>query len=84
MPWKIVEATLLEHLAFMVKFADGVTGKVRISPSHLYGVFECLKDPEVFAQLSIENGYVSWPGEVDLAPDSMYEAIRARGEWVLA
>lgn len=83
MPWKIIEATLLEHLTFRVRFADGVRGEVKILPSYLYGVFECLKDPAVFAQLSIENGYVSWPGEVDLAPDSMYEAIRAKGEWVL-
>jgi hypothetical protein len=26
---------------------------------------------------------VSWPGELDLAPDAMHAAIREHGEWRL-
>jgi hypothetical protein len=26
---------------------------------------------------------VSWPGELDLAPDAMHAAIREHGEWGL-
>jgi len=26
---------------------------------------------------------VTWPGEIDLAPDAMYEGIKATGVWVL-
>jgi hypothetical protein len=30
------------------------------------------------------NGYfVTWPGELDLAPDAMHEAIKQQGEWIL-
>lgn len=83
MHWDVVEAKVTGPLEFTVRFADGLTGKVRLLPSHLYGVFERLKDPQFFSQLAVTEGFVSWPNEIDLAPDAMYEAIRAHGEWIL-
>ncbi len=83
MHWDVVEAKVIGDLEFSVRFADGLTGKVRLLPSHLYGVFERLKDPQIFNQLTATDGFVSWPGEIDLAPDAMYAAIKAYGEWVL-
>ena len=80
----VVEVKALDGMSLNVRFADGVCGVVRMMPSHLYGVFEPLKDPAVFALVRCDNGFVSWPGEVDLAPDAMHEAIRERGEWVLS
>ncbi len=59
------------------------SGKVRFEHSHLTGVFESLKDPFVFAQAHVDGGAVAWPGNLDLAPDAMYLAIKANGEWVL-
>jgi hypothetical protein len=32
----------------------------------------------------LEFGAVVWPNGEDLAPDAMYDAIRASGEWVVA
>lgn len=84
MHWDVVAAQVTDHLEFKVTFADGLSGKVRMMPSHLYGVFERLKDPAFFKQLRIVNGFVSWPEEIDIAPDAMYEAIRKYGEWILA
>ena len=84
MYWDVMSATIVNHLEFTVTFADGLTGRVRMLPSHLYGVFEKLKDPTFFNQLQVANGFVSWPDENDLAPDAMYEAIRRDGEWRLA
>ncbi|MBF0437930.1 MAG: hypothetical protein HQL93_02295, partial [Magnetococcales bacterium] len=43
MYWNVVEAKVLDHLEFAVTFADGLSGQVRLLPSHLYGVFEVLK-----------------------------------------
>jgi hypothetical protein len=31
----------------------------------------------------VEFGSVSWPGDIDLAPDAMYREIKSTGEWVL-
>lgn len=83
MYFNVIDAKITKHLEFAVTFADGLTGVVKILPSHLYGVFEPLKDPGFFYQLDFSEGFVTWPGEIDLAPDAMYQAIKQHGEWVL-
>jgi len=80
----VVQAEVIGDLTFEVTFADGTSGKVKILPSHLYGVFAPLSDPKVFGQLYIEEGAVCWPGDIDLAPDAMHEAIRANGVMILS
>jgi hypothetical protein len=47
------------------------------------GVFSKLRDQALFADVCLDYGAVIWPGEIDLAPDAMYDAIRAHGCWVL-
>lgn len=84
MHWDVISADIVKHLEFTVTFADGLTGRVQILPSHLYGVFEKLNDPDLFNQLQVTNGYISWPDEIDIAPDAMYEAIRRDGKWLLS
>ena len=79
----VVQVLALEHLRLAVRFADGVEGIVELQPSHLYGVFALLKNPAVFAQVQCTDGFVSWPGDIDLAPDSMYAAISNAGKWIL-
>jgi hypothetical protein len=83
MYWDVKTASVIKHLEFSVTFADGLRGRVRFQPSHLYGVFESLKNPDFFKQLRVTDGFVSWPGEIDLAPDAMYAAIKKNGEWIL-
>ena len=46
-------------------------------------VFEPLRDPFRFSEAAVHLGTVEWPGEIDLAPDAMYDEIRAHGVWVL-
>lgn len=84
MHWDIVEVRAESYLRLFVRFADGLTGWVRFLPEHLTGVFEPLKDQSFFAKVFVDHGAVTWPGEVDLAPDAMYRAIKERGEWMLA
>jgi len=83
MHYDIVQVKPLGHLRLAVWFQDGLSGEVELRESHLYGVFEALKDPELFQQVRCEQGFVEWPGAIDLAPDAMYDAIRAHGCWVL-
>jgi hypothetical protein len=79
----VVEAKITGDLQFQVRFADGLEGRVEMRPGHLFGVFERLKDPDTFNRIAVTDGFVSWPDDIDLAPDAMYEAIRDKGEWVL-
>ncbi len=70
-----------------VSFLDGTEGTVDMSArvrSADAGVFAVLADPERFAEVFVDYGVVTWPGEIDLAPDAMHGAIQATGEWVLS
>lgn len=79
----VVEVRVNAPLSYFVRFADGVCGTVRLAESHPTGVFAALADPAVLQQVQIVDVFVTWPGEIDLAPDAMDAAIRARGEWRL-
>lgn len=83
MEWDVIEVQVEPPLSLSVRFVDGTHGYVHFKPSHLTGVFERLKDPLLFKQVHIEHGALVWPGDLDIAPDAMYDAIKANGEWVL-
>lgn len=83
MHWDVVDVKPLDGLALFVRFADGLTGEVRFAPEHLTGVFTPLKDPGFFKQVYLDHGAVAWPGQIDLAPDAMYQEIKAKGVWML-
>ena len=82
-PWRILEMSLLDDRLMRVRFVDGVEGVVRFGPNFYRGVFAHLVDPTRFAEARVEMGAVTWPGELDLAPDRMHQDIIAHGECVL-
>jgi hypothetical protein len=79
MHYKLVSVRPLEYLRLAVRFADGLSGNVVLKESHLYAVFEALKDTRLFAEVHCRQGFVEWPGEIDIAPDAMYDEIKASG-----
>ncbi|HEY1897647.1 MAG TPA: DUF2442 domain-containing protein [Terracidiphilus sp.] len=83
MQWTVVSVEPKPPLVLRVRFFDGTEGTVRFEPSHLTGVFEPLKNPTFFSQARVACGVVTWPGDIDLAPDAMYQEIQRTGEWVL-
>ena len=85
--WRVVAVEPRPDWRITVRFADGTTGTVdltRILFGANPGVFESLRDSTLFARVFIEDGVVTWPGGLDLAPDAMYDAIRQTGEWAPA
>jgi hypothetical protein len=85
-PWRVAKVEALPGFRLRVTFADGLSGTVdmsRMVQSPQAGVFAALRDSAVFAQVGLEYGAVTWPGELDLAPDAMHAAILANGEWSL-
>ena len=83
MDWDVNQVKVVGPLQLEVAFADGTRGRVVFEPTHLTGVFASLQNSEFFNQVRINRGAVSWPGDIDLAPDAMHEAICKSGEWVL-
>jgi len=85
-PWRVTAVEALAGFRLRVEFADGLKGTVDLSGlvhSQQAGVFAALVDPVLFARVKLDCGAVSWPGEIDLAPDAMHEAIQKHGEWSL-
>lgn len=87
MPWRVVHVTSLPGYRLHVKFADGTEGEVdasRMFHGARPGVFERLRGDAQFNAVYVDHGAVTWPGELDLAPDAMYDEISARGRCVLS
>lgn len=82
MNWDIVNVTVSSNLTLKIKFSDGTVGRAIFKIEDLTGVFEPLKDPNFFAKAFIDHGVITWPGEIDIAPDAMYQEIKKTGEWV--
>ncbi len=83
-PWRVVQARALDGYRLAVRFADGTSGEVDVSKlifGPTPGVFEPLRNAQRFAEVGIDHGAVTWPGELDLAPDAMYDGIKATGSW---
>ena len=86
MPWRVAEAQALEGFRLKVRFNDGLEGEADLSAlvhSATAGVFSRLADPYIFAQVFVAHGAVTWPGEIDLAPDAMHREIKKAGKWVM-
>jgi Protein of unknown function (DUF2442) len=79
MYWDIVEVRAEKNHSLWLRFADGVTGIVRLDVTEFTGVLEPLRDPEFFGKVYVENGATSWPGEIDLAPDALYRELQKVG-----
>jgi hypothetical protein len=86
-PWRVVEAEALPGFRLRVRFRDGRAGIVEMSDfihSDEAGVFAALRDEELFRQATVTLGAVTWPGDLDLAPDAMHGAIKQHGKWIVA
>jgi Protein of unknown function (DUF2442) len=85
-PWRVAEVEALPGFRLRVRFNDGTEGEVemaRFIESADAGVFAALRDETLFRQAKLVLGAVTWPGELDLAPDAMHRAIKEFGSWVV-
>jgi len=72
----VTAVTVLEHWRLRVSFSDGITGDVDLSGLKDAGPYwEPLRDPERFAEALVDprSRTVAWPGDVDIAPETLYE-----------
>lgn len=85
MPWRLKKVVALDDFILEVTFNDKTHGFVEMKKmifSENAGVFAALRDLQLFEKVYLDMGVVTWPGEIDLAPDAMYDAILAHGRWV--
>ena len=80
--YRIIAAKVVRHEVVALTFEDGLEGEVNLR-GHLWGpVFERVRTPAGFAELDVDDvgGTIAWPGDVDLAPDTLYIRVKT-GEW---
>jgi Protein of unknown function (DUF2442) len=85
-PWRVADVEALPGFRLRVRFNDGTEGAVEMAEfiaSAGAGVFATLRDEKLFRQATVILGAVTWPGELDLAPDAMHRAIKESGRWVV-
>jgi hypothetical protein len=83
---RLNKVTPLNDYKIEAEFIDGTHGFVEMKgfiESKDAGIFAELLDINVFNKVYLNYGVATWPNEIDLAPDAMYEEIKRNGTWVL-
>ncbi len=76
-PWQVKHVRPLANFRLEVKFTDGTQGLVDMARllARDCGVFKSLRELSLFNQVFVDDGVVTWPGGLDLAPDTMHEEL---------
>jgi len=87
-PWRVTSVEVIGDARLRVTFVDATQGEIDLGAFlgdvRINGtIFEGLRDPVIFSQAQVVLGALQWPNGADLAPDTMYDAIRERGVWVV-
>ena len=86
-PWRVAHLEVFSGYRLRVRFNDGTEGMVDLADflrSESAGVFAPLRNEHVFRQARVILGAVTWPDDLDLAPDAMHREIQAHGTWIVA
>jgi len=74
---RILKVQALPGYRLEIDFEDGVGGEVDLSDRLTGPVFEPLRDPKLFGQVSVDEfGAICWPNGADLAPDAVYDRLK--------
>lgn len=68
----VIRVEALEDYRLFLEFRNGEQRVLDMSPYMDQQPFARLKAPALFSLAAIENGTVVWPGEIDVAPQSLY------------
>lgn len=83
-PWRVRAVRVLPDYRLSVTCNDGTSGIVdmaRLVASENAGFFAALKDVQLFQQVSIELGVLTWPNGSDLDPVWLHEEIGKNKLW---
>ena len=69
----IVSLEVLPDYKVLVGFDNNEKKIFDYKPHIDTGVFKKLKNPVYFAQATIQGGTVAWDGDLDFAPEFLYE-----------
>jgi hypothetical protein len=72
----VIRATYEGDFRIRLTFHDNLEGTVDFQAWLEGPVFEPLRDRTYFQQFFIDGGTVVWPNGADIAPETLYEAVK--------
>ena len=72
----VVEARYDGGFRIRLTFNDDLQGTVDLQTWLEGPIFEPLKDPNYFQRFFLDGGTVVWPNGADIAPETLYEAVK--------
>ena len=84
-PWRVSKVEAMPSFRLHVQFEDGTAGVVDMENflKRECGVFKVLRDADVFGAVHVNHGAVTWPDELDLAPDRMHDELQKAEVYVM-
>jgi hypothetical protein len=76
--YRVISVEALPGFVLRLEFADGTRGSICVADDLSGPLFEALRDEREFAKVRVDEfGAPSWPNGADMAPDALYEDVRA-------
>jgi hypothetical protein len=72
----VVKVEAKPDYTLLLEFENGEKRLFDMSPYMDKKPFARLKGSPLFTRATIENGTVVWPGEIDIAPETLYDKSR--------
>ena len=73
----VIRATYDGDFRIRLTFHDNLQGTLDFQAWLEGPVFEPLKDEHYFQQFFIDGGTIVWPNGADVAPETLYEAVKS-------
>jgi hypothetical protein len=76
--YRVISVEARPGFVLRLEFADGTRGSICVADDLNGPLFEPLRDDREFAKVRVDEfGAVCWPNGADMAPDALYEDVRA-------
>lgn len=69
---RVTQVAPQSDFSLLLDFTNGEIRFFDIRPYLEMGVFQQLKNPDLFKQAKVAFGTVCWPGELNISPDTLY------------
>jgi len=70
---EVSEVKTIQEYELLLRFNNGEERRFDMRPYLHYPVFKRLENRGYFSLARVNYGTVTWPGEIDIAPETLYE-----------
>ena len=76
MQWDVTKVAAVSERCIHVELKNGQSGFFDVAPYWDKGVLKELQNPQYFKQVTVSDGYVTWPHGQDIAPETLLENLQ--------